>query len=350
MKPRVLASALAAVMGLCASAQASVDRPPQYVVMAFDNCTELDRWQEWSDFTAEMNRDGGRVHFTFFVSGVNFIANANRTAYQGPQQRPGAAMINFGGSADDVRKRVDYVNDLHRRGHEIASHAVGHFNGGRWSASDWAREFAAFDDVMRGVARNNGLPDSVSLAAPAGRMTGFRAPYLAHSPGLYATLKARGYRYDTSGNSAADAWPQKIDGIWRFNLARLRLNGSGRSVLSMDYNFFVAQSRAVDNPQRSEQFRQQVLQTYIDYFRSNYSGNRAPLHIGHHFFDYQRGAYRKALIAFASTVCGLPEVRCVTYAKLADIMDEIDPVTLAAYQKGDFTRASAPSLSVALKD
>ena len=42
-----------------------------------------------------------------------------------------------------------------------------------------------------------------------------------------------------------------------------------------------------------------MLDTYLDYFNANYTGNRAPLHIGHHFTDYQRGAYREALKTFA---------------------------------------------------
>ena len=95
-----------------AQAQTAVERPPQFVLMAFDNCTELERWQEWSDFAAGMNRDRDRVHFTFFVSGVNFIANAHRGVYEGPRQRRGAASINFGGTPEDVRRRVDYINAL----------------------------------------------------------------------------------------------------------------------------------------------------------------------------------------------------------------------------------------------
>ena len=77
-------------------------------------------------------------------------------------------------------------------------------------------------------------------------MTGFRAPYLAKSPGLYPVLKSNGFRYDTSGVGQSDAWPEKIDGVWRFNLARLRIAGSGKGTLSMDYNFFVAQSACRD--------------------------------------------------------------------------------------------------------
>ena len=87
-----------------------------------------------------------------------------------------------------------------------------------------------------------------------------------------------------------------------------------------------------------------MLDTYLDYFKANYTGNRAPLHIGHHFTDYQRGAYREALKSFARTVCGLPEVRCVSYKMLADFLDKASPETLAAYRKGDFPRAHEPAI------
>ena len=144
---------------------------------------------------------------------------------------------------------------------------------------------------------------------------------------------------------AANAWPEKRDGIWRFNLAEIKLAGSGRATLSMDYNFLVAQSGAAPIASRREQFRQQMLDSYLNYFRANYTGNRAPIHIGHHFSDYQNGAYRDALKAFARSVCGLPEVSCVTYRTLADVMDKLQPDMLAAYRKGDFPRASEPAFA-----
>jgi hypothetical protein len=342
----VPALALLIAHGIFSSAQAGVDRPPQFVVMAFDNCTELERWQELTDFAAEMNRDGDRVHFTFFVSGINFISDMNRATYEGPHQRRGYSRINFGGSPENVRNRVDYVNELYRNGHEIASHAVGHFNGASWTVGDWDKEFRSFSEVLNNVGPNNGLTDS-KLAFAATDVIGFRAPYLAKGAGLYGALRNNGFRYDTSGVGYADAWPERVDGIWRFNLAMLKIHGSGKGTLSMDYNFFVAQSRAATDPRLHETAREQTLQTYLAYFKANYTGNRAPLHIGHHFSGYQGGAYNEALKSFARAVCGLPEARCVTYAKLADFMDRQNADTLAAYRKGDFTRAGAPALNVA---
>jgi hypothetical protein len=333
-------------LGALTPAQAAVDRPPQFVVMAFDNCTELDRWQEFVDFAAEMNKDGDRVHFTFFVSGINFLADASRALYEGPHARRGYSRINFGGSSDDVRRRVAYVNDLYHSGHEIASHAVGHFNGAGWSVGDWVQEFRSWSDIVDKVGPNNGLAD-MKLDFAARDLIGFRAPYLAKGAGLYGALRNLGFRYDTSGVGYADAWPEKIDGVWRFNLAMLKVQGSGRNTLSMDYNFFMAQSRGATDPARYQMAREQTLQTYLAYFKTNYTGNRAPLHIGHHFFNYQNGAYNDALKSFARAVCGLPEVRCVTYAKLADFMDGQNADTLAAYRKGDFARAATLTLNVA---
>lgn len=94
-----------------------------------------------------------------------------------------------------------------------------------------------------------------------------------------------------------------MDGIWHFNLARLKLANSSRATLSMDCNFFVAQSGTKADPRRQVFFHDQIVQTYLEYFRANYSGNRAPLHIGHYFFDYQGGAYREALKIFARAIC-----------------------------------------------
>ena len=326
---------------------AQVERPPQFVMLAFDNCTQLDRWQDLVDFAAEMNRDGPRVHFTFFVSGVNFIEDGNRNVYQGPGQRRGYSRINFGGSAEDVGRRVAYVNALYAQGHEIASHALGHFNGAHWSAAQWLQEFATYRNIVA-----NGGPLAVrsagaTLAVPLDKIVGFRAPYLAAGPGLYAALRHDGFRYDTSGNSSPDQWPQKLDGIWRFNLARVRVAGLGRATLSMDYNFSIAQSRGRADPRHAEQFKEQMLATYMAYFRASYTGNRAPLHIGHHFEAYQGGVYNDALKEFARRVCGLPEVRCAAYSELADFMDRQNPELLAAYQRGDFPHAAPPIATAA---
>jgi peptidoglycan/xylan/chitin deacetylase (PgdA/CDA1 family) len=339
--------AVTAAYGQEAPQGANVERPPQFVMLAFDNCTELERWQDLAAFAAEMNRDGPRLHFTFFVSGINFIEDGNRNVYQGPGQRRGYSRINFGGSAEDVGKRVAYVNALYAQGHEIASHAIGHFNGARWSAAQWEQEFSAYRAIVANGGSFNARAAAATLDVPPEKIVGFRAPYLATGAGLYEALRRDGFRYDTSGISFPDQWPQKRDGIWRFNLAQLRIAGVGRATLSMDYNFSVAQSRGRTDPRHAEAFKEQMLATYLAYFRASYTGNRAPLNIGHHFEAYQGGVYNEALEEFARRVCGLPEVRCAAYSELADFMDRQAPEMLAAYQRGEFAHATPPVTTAA---
>jgi peptidoglycan/xylan/chitin deacetylase (PgdA/CDA1 family) len=320
----------------------AADRPPQFVAIAFDNCTELSRWKELSEFAARLNEKGETIHFTFFVSGVNFLASGKRALYQGPHQPRGNSMIPFSTSAEEVAERVKYINEMHDTGHEIASHAVGHFDGKRWSSADWAQEFSSYSELVDHVAGNNDLPASAGLVFPASSVVGFRAPYLSTSPGLYPALKQAGFRYDASGTMPSDRWPEKRGGVWRFDLAELRLARSRKAVLSMDYNFFIAQSLGLDSSARRERDRDEMLETYLAYFKANYFGNRAPIHIGHHFTNYHGGVYNEALLAFAERVCGLPEVKCVSYRELADFMDSLSAETLAAYQNGDFPRATQP--------
>ena len=87
------AAAWVVLVGQVALAQASAVRPPQFVVMAFDNCAELERWQELAGFAADMNRDADRVRFTFFVSATNFVADGKRGLYEGPRVPRGTSRM-----------------------------------------------------------------------------------------------------------------------------------------------------------------------------------------------------------------------------------------------------------------
>src|SRR5262249_45743075 len=158
----------------------------------------------------------------------------------------GYSPINFGGSADDVRKRVDFINAMYASGHEIASHAVGHFNGAHWSAAQWEQEFAAYRGIVANAGPSFARARDDKVDVPFAKIVGFRAPYLATGPGLYAALRHEGFRYDTSGIAYPDQWPRRADGLWRFDLVQLKV--AGRGTLSMDYNFFVAQSHGVVDP------------------------------------------------------------------------------------------------------
>jgi len=340
-------------------ALAAVERPPQLIAMAFDNCSELERWAEVEQFLQGVNAGESRTHFTFFVSGTNFLSEQARARYQGPRQRPGQARIDFGGTAGDVEARIGYINRLQATGNDIASHAVGHFPGGRagasWTVAEWMRELTSFNTLLDNVAANNGIAGP-GFSFASSRIIGFRAPYLSINPALYETLQSLHYRYDASapGGDTGDAWPQKNErGTWLFKLASIPIASMGAArhpltALSMDYNICALQmqargrrgdcERALTDAADIERLGTQTMATYLDYYRRNYTGNRAPMHIGHHFYEYQRGIYDKVLFAFARAVCALPETRCVSYDELADFLDAADAATLAAYQRGDFSR------------
>ena len=85
-----------------ANAQGAVERPPQFVVISFSNCTILERWAEFRDFVAELDKVGTHVRFTYFVTGANFIPDANRNVYQNPRQKRGYGTLEFGGANADV--------------------------------------------------------------------------------------------------------------------------------------------------------------------------------------------------------------------------------------------------------
>lgn len=334
----------------------AVERPPQFVMIAFDNCTDLERWQDWTKFIEQIEN---KARFTFFLSGTNFLADSNKAIYRGPKHRPGESEINFGGSVEEIKDRVDYINALYNKGHkgsEFASHAVGHFHAEEenWSASDWVQEFKSYNDLLNNIGRNNHLPDT-SFDFPAASVRGFRAPFLETGEHLGSVLHRYRYRYDTSVPGAADAWPVKdANGIWGFDLASIPVAGYPATTLSMDYNFLMLQSGGKDDPDSGNwpRYRQEMFDAYAAYLKGNYEGNRAPIHIGHHFAEYQGGVYKEALMAFVKAVCTIPEVKCVTYSELHDFLSPLSAATLAAYQRGDFPkkRLVAPGLSKAFAD
>ena len=290
-------------------------RPPQFVLLAFDGSLNLDFWQESRQFGKDNN-----IKFTYFASGPYFLSNAKKAAYHGPHHSVGASDIGFGGENAAIQARLGHMKAANAEGHAIESHACGHFDGSSWTAADWNSDFDQFEKLIFHSGEVNGFtqPD---LGFGIQNVHGFRAPLLGFSPGLYTTLAAKGFTYDTSKSNATNYWPKKIGGIWDFPLAQFRIVGSGKRTLSMDYNFYYSQSAGVSKPANKEIYKKEMLDTYMQYFEGNYFGNRAPVSIGHHFSKWNGGAYWEAMQAFAKRVCGQPEVRCVTYPTLVKFME-----------------------------
>jgi hypothetical protein len=317
-------------------------KPPQFVLFAFDGSYSLDAWQKSRNFAKTMNQAGKPIKFTYFISGVYFVSRSDRKLYDAPAGKGlGRSAIGWGGKPEEILPRLEQMNLAYQEGHEIASHAVGHFNGSKWTQADWRKEFDYFDRfIFEAYSRNN---LTGSLAFDRSVIQGFRAPLLAQSPGLYEVLAEDKFRYDTSKIAKPNYWPQKQNGVWNFPLGQIKTALTGKNTLSMDYNFYYAHSRARPNPKRAKFYEEDTFKTYMNYFQQNYQGNRAPIDIGHHFSAWNDGAYWDAMFRFAEEVCGLSEVQCVTYSELADFMDLLTPQQIAAYQKGEFDSVSSQS-------
>lgn len=310
------------------------NKPPQFVMLAFDGSSSLSFWKESREFAKVAASKGAPLKFTYFASGPYFTPEAEKRSYVAPAGKgAGRSDIGFGGTLGAVALRYEQLNAAAAEGHEIASHGNGHFDGSKWTYSDWDSEFAQFGKLMFDTSRK-GVPASTTTA---GDVVGFRAPLLGISPGLYRVLAERGFSYDTSRTAKADYWPEKLGGVWNFPLAMLNIVGSGKRTLSMDYNFYVADSKGLPAPGGKQTFKKQMLDTYRAYFKSNYNGNRAPVHIGHHFSKWNDSAYWEAMQEFALEVCGQPNVKCATYKELVAFMETRTTSQLADYRKRAFT-------------
>jgi peptidoglycan/xylan/chitin deacetylase (PgdA/CDA1 family) len=322
-------------------------RPPQYVIMAFDGSYSLSMWQETLDYSKTIP-----LKFTYFISGPYFLLEKNKLLYTEPTKGPGKSAIGWGGSVKaNIQKRVDFVNLAYDEGHEIGSHANGHFDGSTWTLPQWSGELAQFFNLIFNVFTINQIPsDAKPFHFDRSEIIGFRAPLLGRNASMYQTLSDEHFAYDTSQSAAMNYWPQLKNNIWNFPLADLRIAGTGKRTLSMDYNFYFTQSKGLSDPANYATYKSEMLATYLNYFKGNYYGNRAPINIGHHFSKWNGGAYWDALKEFSTEVCTLPEVRCVTYKEYLGFINAVDPVTLAAFRKGDFPKLEPADIPPKLRD
>lgn len=306
-------------------------KKPQFVVMAFDGSYSLDMWQKTLDYAQEMKAKEQPVHFTYFLSGVYFLNYRKAANYQPPLMLPGKSAIGFADSNLDVERRVAYVNRAIKEGHEIGSHANGHFSGSNWSLASWQQELAQFKNLIFNIDKNNDVSpvdaSRYTLDITPEELIGFRAPNLGRNQALFDALKDDGYLYDTSDVGQAGTWPKKLaNGLWEFPVVQVNYANTNSKLLLMDYNFYYKQSAAQDVTKKGEeqwaQFYQDTFSSYLNYFNQNYEGNRAPVFIASHFSNWNDGVYWEVMKDFATTVCAEPEVFCVDYKELLDYLNK----------------------------
>lgn len=127
-----------------ASAQERVKRPPQFVLLSFDGSKDNKFWRESRAFAKKHN-----VRFTYFISGVYFLTRAERKVYREPKRGPGRSAIGYVGTKEDIADRLNQLWLAFSEGHEIASHANGHFDGSSYNARMWNSELKQFGSLLQ---------------------------------------------------------------------------------------------------------------------------------------------------------------------------------------------------------
>lgn len=166
-------------------------------------------WKRTTDF-AELEN----IKFTYFISGVYFLSNADATFYDGPRVRPGRSAIGFGKEPSQVTARNSWVQAAFNAGHEMASHANGHYDGTPWSLSEWSDELRQFESILFWSQQKYGGASTENWQnGVLNNIIGFRAPLLGRNEDMFKALLVNGYTYDTSRVRAANHWPKKVDGV-----------------------------------------------------------------------------------------------------------------------------------------
>ena len=308
---------LAAVSVLCAlsvpQSHAGDARPDQIVIISFDGAHDNGLWQKSRDIA---QRTGAR--FTYFLSCTFLMTRDQRRSYQAPAQKAGRSNVGFARNEAEVLTRLNHIWRARDEGHEIGSHACGHFDGGDWSERQWQSELSAFSTTLENAWSNAGAAEK----EPDGWRTfvhedviGFRAPYLSINSNLNPALRKAGYAYDASGVSRGPAQPRTGLAFSTFDLPLIPEGPRNRRVIAMDYNLFVRHSGGVENAAKSKVYEARAYEAFRRAFDRQYEGKRRPLQIGFHFVEMNGGAYWRAMERLLTEVCGRQDVSCISYAE-----------------------------------
>lgn len=166
-----------------------------------------------------------------------------------------------------------------------------------------------------------GAPNLKNKALVPYAIRGFRAPYLAANDAMYEALAARGYQYDTS-QSASPSPPFRFQPrTERRTILELALMvHDGVSALPMDYNYAKLK---VSGARMQADYERAIL--------ASYGMGKLPFNIGHHFAEWEGGAYIDALersVEMVQTGCpdATGEARCpggevVSFRELANLSE-----------------------------
>ncbi|MGW6280600.1 hypothetical protein [Kribbella sp. NPDC055071] len=289
-------------------------KPPLFVVVSFDGAGDLPLWSRWRAVAKQVN-----ARMTFFLSGPYLYPGDHRTDYKPPFHQPGASEIGWG-DPSSVLARTTVLRQAIAEGHEIGTHANGHFCGktgiGRWTSAQWTAELGAFDQMLR-TGPTLAAGKTVEPPFDPSTVKGMRTPCLeGNRPAYRAAMVSRGMLYDASATGYI-AWPKKVDGLWNFPLQSVTLAGTKKTTLSMDYNLWFSQTGTKVAPvAQVPALKAQVLATYRQALAKSRANGNPPLFLGNHFNRWNNSVYSDALTDFVKETCVQPDVRCVSNIEL----------------------------------
>ena len=289
-------------------------KPPLFVVVSFDGAGDLMLWARWRAVAKRVN-----ARMTFFLSGPYLYPEEHRTDYKPPYRKPGASDIGWS-DPGNVLARTTVLRAAIAEGHEIGTHANGHFCGatgiGKWTTAQWTAELGAFDRMVR---TGPTLAAGKTVAPPFDPATvkGMRTPCLeGNRPAYRQAMVQRGMLYDASAPGYL-AWPKKANGVWNFPLQSVTLAGTSKKTLTMDYNLWFSQTGAKKAPvAQAPALKAQVLATYRQALAKSRASGNPPLFLGNHFNRWNNSVYSDALTTFVEETCTQPDVRCVSNMEL----------------------------------
>ncbi len=341
-------------------------------MVAFDGAgVAVDRKYPMFDFWRDVSR-AADARFTYFLSGPYLLTHDNIGHYIAPQLGEAEQSMPFQVSGvlplpgqteqEAIRYELENLRDAHAEGSEIGTHFNGHICGDekgsveRFTAADWDAEIEQFNAMIANANTTNDISPPVELGFTGDDVVGSRTPCLQGDyKALYPVLESHGYLYDTSPTPDASEptlWPQRgwaetgPTSLWVFPLAYVPSYGTGKRILAMDYNLCYqhegCKTKAAYPASTTDTWGQQALDTYRQYFQTNYTGRRAPVILGNHFSMWHNGAYTAALSAFVHETCTKPEVRCVSYRELAEWLNATPEDQLQSWRLGEFDKYVDP--------
>lgn len=315
------------------------EKPTQVVVVSIDGGCETrgGTIQNLLDAGAPYN-----ARMTFFLAGLCLLPDASSKQYDPPNGPPGYSDLPF---ADEtmVEKRIEVFDRMYRAGHEISTHFLGHFCGdgdgvGTWSTADWKSEIDQSKHFLDNWAKYNPqVTGEPVLPFDSSTFAGTRTPcLLGDRPAMHRAFADAGFRYEASDPGVLE-WPKRDakSDLWLFPLPALKLTGTEKWVLSMDYNLMVNQTdgEIEGSPETCNRVEEQTYQTFMDALAAVHDGNRAPLVVGSHLNDWLCGAYITSMTRFIADASErYPDVKFISFRDLADWLERMPADVLEELQ------------------